>query len=75
MVLEESVIEQLARIKGLKEVKLSGGSELVFYTSKGEKIETAEERKAVEIKPVESTVKKSDVEAAKLRYLQRKGLI
>ena len=69
------MVSQLSRIKSLKEVKLSGGSELVFYTSKGEKIETVEEAQATEVKPIASNVKASEIEAARLRYLQRKGLL
>ena len=65
-------MKQLKRIRGLKDVKLSGGSELVFYTTKGEKIEK-EEKKEEDI-PV-SSLSEKDIEAAKLRYLQRKGLL
>lgn len=42
-VCEEDVVEVLKRIRGMKDVKLSGGSELVFYKSNGEKIQTEKE--------------------------------
>ena len=41
---EEAVVKQLKRIRGLKDVKLSGGSELVLYRTKGEKIEKEEKK-------------------------------
>ena len=70
---EEAVVQQLKRIKGLDDVKLSGGSDLVFYTSKGEKIEK-EDVKREESAPA-SSIKDKDIEEAKRRYLQRKGLL
>ena len=66
-------MSQLKRIKGLDDVKLSGGSDLVFYTSKGEKIEK-EDVKREESAPTSSITDK-DIEEAKKRYLQRKGLL
>lgn len=75
-------------MKGMKDIKLSGGSDLVFYTNSGKRIETEEEKKEQqeEVKQsVQSSIKKSrvillltqiaDIEAAKIRYLQRKGLL
>ena len=61
---EEAVVKQLKRIRGLKDVKLSGGSELVLYRTKGEKIEK-EEKKEEDI-PV-SSLSDKDIERAKLR--------
>ena len=37
-------MKQLKRIRGLKDVKLSLGSELVLYRTKGEKIEKEEKK-------------------------------
>lgn len=72
----------------MKDISLSGGSQLAFYMNDGKKIETEEEKTAQQEQireSVKSTVSKSefrneelgidDIEAAKLRYLQRKGLI
>lgn len=42
---EKDVVEVLKKIKGMKDVALSGGSELVFYTKSGEKIDIEEKRK------------------------------
>ena len=66
-------MHQLKRIKGLDDVKLSGGSDLFFYTSKGEKIEK-EDVKREEAAPT-SSIKGKDIEEARKRYLQRKGLL
>ena len=68
---EEAVVKQLKRIRGLKDVKLSGGSELVLYRTKGEKIEKEEKKEDIPV----SSLSDKDIEAAKLRYLQRKGLL
>lgn len=65
------MVEQLKRIRGLKDVKLSGGSELVFYTTKGERIEKEEKKEEIP----SSSLSEKDIEEAKLRYLQRKGLL
>ena len=65
------MVEQLKRIRGLKDVKLSGGSELVFYTTKGERIEKEEKKE----ESPSSSLSEKDIEEAKLRYLQRKGLL
>lgn len=54
-VLEEDVVEVLKRIKGLENVKLSGGSELVFYKSNGEKIETDLEVEKVKVETEKAT--------------------
>ena len=42
---EKDVVEVLKKIKGMKDVALSGGSELVFYTKSGEKIDIEEKKK------------------------------
>ena len=60
-------MKQLKRIRGLKDVKLSGGSELVLYRTKGEKIEKEEKKEDIPV----SSLSDKDIEAAKLRYLQR----
>lgn len=49
-------------MKGMKDIKLSGGSDLVFYTNSGERIETEEEKREQqeEVKlSVQSSIKKS----------------
>ena len=56
-------MKQLKRIRGLKDVKLSGGSELVFYTTKGEKIEKEEKKEDIPV----SSLSDKDIETAKLR--------
>ena len=59
---EEDVVEVLKRIKAMKNVKLSGGSELVFYKSNGEKIETdgeVEKAKSEVEKATKSTMTES----------------
>ena len=61
-------MKQLKRIRGLKDVKLSVGSELVLYRTKGEKIEKKEDI-------LVSSLSDKDIETAQLRYLQRKGLL
>ena len=56
------MVEVLKRIKGLENVKLSGGSELVFYKSNGEKIETeleVEKEKVETEKATKSTITES----------------
>lgn len=52
-------------------MKLSGGSELVLYRTKGEKIEKEEKKEDIPV----SSLSDKDIETAKLRYLQRKGLL
>ena len=52
-------------------MKLSVGSELVLYRTKGEKIEKEEKKEDIPV----SSLSDKDIETAKLRYLQRKGLL
>ena len=52
---EEDVVEVLKRIKAMKNVKLSGGSELVFYKSNGEKIETDREVEKTKVETEKAT--------------------
>ena len=68
---EEALVKQLKRIRGLKDVKLSLGSELVLYRTKGEKIEKEKKKEDIPV----SSLSDKDIETAKLRYLQRKGLL
>lgn len=56
-------MKQLKRIRGLKDVKLSGGSELVLYRTKGEKIEKEEKKEDIPV----SSLSDKDIETAKLR--------
>ncbi len=41
---EEDVVDVLKKVKGMKDVSLSGGSDLVFYTKNGTKIDIEEKR-------------------------------
>ena len=56
-------MKQLKRIRGLKDVKLSVGSELVLYRTKGEKIEKEEKKEDIPV----SSLSDKDIETAKLR--------
>lgn len=55
---EKDVVEVLKKIKGMKDVALSGGSELVFYTKSGEKIDIEEKKK-------EETAPKTNVQSSR----------
>lgn len=55
---EKDVVEVLKKIKGMKDVALSGGSELVFYTKSGEKIDIEEKKK-------EETAPKTSVQSSR----------
>ena len=50
---EEDVVDVLKKVKGMKDVSLSGGSDLVFYTKNGTKIDI-EEKRQEEIAPQSS---------------------
>ena len=59
---EEDIESLLRLVKGMKDIALSGGSQLVFYLNDGRKIETEEEKKEKEEQvkvSVQSTLKKS----------------
>ena len=68
---EKDVVEVLKKIKGMKDVALSGGSELVFYTKSGEKIDIEEKRKE-EAAP-ETTIKSSRVLIADVTCRRHRG--
>ena len=55
---EEDIVELLKLLKGMKDISLSGGSDLIFYTNTGKKIETEEEVKQQQ-EIVKSTVQTS----------------
>ena len=59
---EDDIVDLLKMIKGMKSISLSGGSDLVFYTQDGKKIETEQEKieQQEEVKQaVKSTIQKS----------------
>ena len=67
---EEDIVELLKLIKGMKDISLSGGSDLIFYTNAGKKIETEEEVKQqqeVVKSTVQSSVNQGNLELVELR--------
>ena len=80
---EKDVVSVLQRIRGIPGLNLGGGSDLAFYTSEGKKIEAEDEQERQsapksQLDDSSCLFWNSRIEAineARIRYLQRKGLL